>query len=43
MQFYSDGASAVEAGLRAARAINGKHEFIFCFQDFHGKFMGAVK
>ncbi len=42
MQFYSDGASAVEAGLRAARAISGKHEFISCFQDFHGKSMGAV-
>jgi 4-aminobutyrate aminotransferase/4-aminobutyrate aminotransferase/(S)-3-amino-2-methylpropionate transaminase len=42
MQFYSDGASAVEAGLRAARAISGNHEFISCFQDFHGKSMGAV-
>ncbi|MBD3385052.1 aminotransferase class III-fold pyridoxal phosphate-dependent enzyme [candidate division KSB1 bacterium] len=42
MQFYSDGASAVEAGLRAARAISGKHEFISCYQDFHGKSMGAV-
>ena len=41
-QFYSDGTSAVEAGLRAARAINGKHEFISCFRDFHGKSMGAV-
>jgi len=42
MQFYSDGTSAVEAGLRAARAINGKHEFISCYRDFHGKSMGAV-
>ncbi len=42
MQFYSDGTSAVEAGLRAARAITGKHEFISCFRDFHGKSMGAV-
>lgn len=42
MQFYSDGTSAVEAGLRAARAIQNKHEFISCFRDFHGKSMGAV-
>lgn len=42
IQLYSDGTSAVEAGLRAARAINGKHEFISCFRDFHGKSMGAV-
>ena len=42
MQFYSDGTSAVEAGIRAARAINGKHEFISCFRDFHGKSMAAV-
>jgi 4-aminobutyrate aminotransferase-like enzyme len=42
MQFYSDGASAVEAGLRAARVITGKHEFISCFRDFHGKSAGAV-
>lgn len=42
MQLYSDGTSAVEAGLRAARAITGKHEFISCFRDFHGKSMGAV-
>lgn len=42
VQLYSDGTSAVEAGIRAARAINGKHEFISCFRDFHGKSMGAV-
>ncbi len=42
MQFYSDGASAVEAGIRAARAITGKQEFISCYRDFHGKSMGAV-
>ena len=42
IQFYSDGTTAVEAGLRTARAITGKHEFISCFQDFHGKAMGAV-
>jgi len=42
VQLYSDGTAAVEAGLRAARAINGKQEFISCFRDFHGKTMGAV-
>jgi len=42
VQFYSDGTSAVEAGLRAARAINGKHEFISGYRDFHGKSLGAV-
>lgn len=42
MQFYSDGTAAVEAGLRAARAITNKHEFISCFRDFHGKTMAAV-
>jgi 4-aminobutyrate aminotransferase-like enzyme len=42
VQFYSDGTSAVEAGIRAARAISNHHEFISCFRDFHGKSMGAV-
>ena len=42
IQLYSDGTSAVEAGIRAARAITGKHEFISCFRDFHGKSMAAV-
>ena len=42
IQLYSDGTTAVEAGLRAARAISGKHEFISCYRDFHGKTMGAV-
>ncbi len=42
MQFYSDGSSAVEAGIRAARAISNKHEFISCYRDFHGKSMAAV-
>jgi 4-aminobutyrate aminotransferase/4-aminobutyrate aminotransferase/(S)-3-amino-2-methylpropionate transaminase len=42
IQLYSDGTSAVEAGLRAARAITNNHEFISCFRDFHGKSMGAV-
>jgi len=42
VQFYSDGTSAVEAGIRAARAISGKHEFLSCFRDFHGKTLAAV-
>ncbi|MBN1542390.1 aspartate aminotransferase family protein [candidate division KSB1 bacterium] len=42
MQLYSDGTTAVEAALRAARVITGKHEFISCFRDFHGKTLGAV-
>lgn len=42
IQLYSDGASAVEAAIRAARAITGKHEFISGFRDFHGKSMAAV-
>ncbi len=42
IQLYSDGTSAVEAAIRAARAISGKHEFISAFRDFHGKSLGAV-
>jgi 4-aminobutyrate aminotransferase-like enzyme len=42
IQLYSDGTSAVEAGIRAARAITNKHEFISCYRDFHGKSMASV-
>ena len=42
IQLYSDGTSAVEAAIRAARAITNKHEFISAYRDFHGKSMGAV-
>lgn len=42
VQLYSDGTSAIEAGIRAARAITGRHEFISCYRDFHGKSMAAV-
>lgn len=42
IQLYSDGTTAVEAGLRAARAIKNKHEFLAFYRDFHGKTMGAV-
>ena len=36
-QLYDCGTAAVEAGLRTCRAATGKHEFLSCFQDFHGK------
>ncbi len=42
IQLYSDGATAVEAAIRAARAITNKHEFISAYRDFHGKTMAAV-
>ena len=42
IQLYSDGTTAVEAGIRAARAISNKHEFISAFRDFHGKTMASV-
>ncbi|MEO6707714.1 MAG: aspartate aminotransferase family protein [Ginsengibacter sp.] len=42
IQLYSDGATAVEAAIRAARAITGKHEFISAYRDFHGKTLGSV-
>ncbi len=41
-QFYDCGTAAVEAGLRVCRAASGKHEFVSCFYDFHGKTYGAV-
>ncbi|KPK86938.1 MAG: hypothetical protein AMS27_04010 [Bacteroides sp. SM23_62_1] len=42
IQLYSDGTSAVEAAIRAARAITNKHEFISAYRDFHGKSLAAV-
>ena len=42
IQFYDAGTAAVEAALRTARAATGKHEFISCFADFHGKSGHAV-
>jgi len=42
VQFYDSGTTAVEAALRLARAATGKHEFISCFRDFHGKSGHAV-
>jgi 4-aminobutyrate aminotransferase-like enzyme len=37
IQLYDSGTTAVEAGLRVCRAATGKHEFLSCFGDFHGK------
>lgn len=37
VQLYDSGTTAVEAGLRVCRAATGKHEFLSCFADFHGK------
>lgn len=37
IQLYDSGTTAVEAGIRACRAITGKFEFLSCFRDFHGK------
>lgn len=42
IQFYDAGTAAVEAGLRLCRAATGRHEFISCYMDFHGKSLGAV-
>jgi 4-aminobutyrate aminotransferase-like enzyme len=37
IQLYDSGTTAVEAGLRVCRAVTRKHEFLSCYQDFHGK------
>ena len=37
VQLYDSGTTAVEAGLRLCRAVSGRHEFLSCFRDFHGK------
>lgn len=42
VQLYDSGTTAVEAALRAARAHTGRHEFLSCFMDFHGKTGHAV-
>ncbi len=42
IQLYSDGTSAVEAGLRACRTATGKLEFVSFWRDFHGKTLGSV-
>ena len=42
VQLYDSGTTAVEAGLRVCRMATGKHEFLSCFGDFHGKSGHAV-
>jgi len=42
IQLYDSGTTAVEAGLRVCRMATGKHEFLSCFGDFHGKSGHAV-
>ncbi len=42
IQLYDSGTTAVEAALRAARVFTGKHEFLSCYMDFHGKSGHAV-
>ncbi|MCK4966170.1 aspartate aminotransferase family protein, partial [bacterium] len=42
IQLYDSGTTAVEAGLRVCRAATGKHEFLSCYADFHGKSGHAV-
>lgn len=42
IQLYDSGTTAVEAGLRAARAATGKDEFVAFFRDFHGKTRDSV-
>lgn len=42
VQLYDSGTTAVEAALRTARAATGKHEFLSCFMDFHGKSGHAI-
>ena len=42
VQLYSGGAEAVEASLRLAKSITGKHEFLGFWGGFHGKTLGAL-
>ncbi|MCM8757408.1 MAG: aminotransferase class III-fold pyridoxal phosphate-dependent enzyme, partial [Candidatus Omnitrophica bacterium] len=42
VQLYDSGTTAVEAGLRAMRAVTGNFEFISFYRDFHGKTMAAA-
>jgi len=42
VQLYDSGTVAVEAAIRLCRAATGKTEVLSCFQDFHGKTLGAV-
>ncbi|HXX21593.1 MAG TPA: aspartate aminotransferase family protein [Terriglobia bacterium] len=42
VQLYDNGTTAVEAALRVCRVATGRHEFLSCFGDFHGKTGHAV-
>ncbi len=42
IQLYDSGTTAVEAGLRCARAATGNFEFLSFWRDFHGKTMGSA-
>jgi 4-aminobutyrate aminotransferase-like enzyme len=42
IHLYDNGTTAVEFGIRAIRAITGKHEIISCFSDHHGKSTGSA-
>jgi 4-aminobutyrate aminotransferase/4-aminobutyrate aminotransferase/(S)-3-amino-2-methylpropionate transaminase len=42
IQLYSGGTEAVEAGLRLAKSVTGKHEFLSFWGGFHGKTMGSL-
>ncbi|MGP3910928.1 aspartate aminotransferase family protein [Nonomuraea sp. 10N515B] len=42
IQLYSGGTEAVEAGLRLAKSVTGKHEFLSFWGGFHGKTLGSL-
>ncbi|MFE7425840.1 aspartate aminotransferase family protein [Streptomyces sp. NPDC057545] len=42
IQLYSGGTEAVEAALRLAKSVTGKHEFLSFWGGFHGKTMGSL-
>jgi len=42
IHLYDNGTTAVEFGIKAIRAITGKHEIISCFSDHHGKTAGSA-
>ncbi|MGS2591935.1 aspartate aminotransferase family protein [Streptomyces hebeiensis] len=42
IQLYSGGTEAVEAALRLAKSVTGKHEFLSFWGGFHGKTTGSL-
>ncbi|WP_329521022.1 aspartate aminotransferase family protein [Spirillospora sp. NBC_01491] len=42
IQLYSGGTEAVEAALRLAKSVTGKHEFLSFWGGFHGKTAGSL-